>query len=62
MHLVSVHKNDKNLLNCETKELLNLNLVYEVEKSQSCEQCGETFGNKKELKEHILFIHGFRPK
>ena len=44
MHLVSVHKKDKNLLNCETKELLNLNLVYEVEKSQSCEQCGQTFG------------------
>ena len=56
MHIVSDHKKE-NLLNCKSKELIKMNLLYKLEKSQTCDQCGEKFDNKRDLKGHILSVH-----
>ena len=55
-HIVVEH--DKpDLLNSKPKEFLKLNLIRKLEQSQSCDQCGEKFGNKRELKGHVLSVH-----
>ena len=56
MHIVSDHKKE-NLLNCKSKELIKMNLFYKLEKSHTCDQCGEKFDNKRDLKGHILSVH-----
>ena len=55
-HLVSTH-GKKNIMNCKLKELLTMNFCRILEKSQSCDQCGKSFVNKRELKDHILTEH-----
>ena len=55
-HIVFDHEK-KNLLNCRPKEILRMNLFHQIEKSQTCDQCGEKFENKTELKKHKLSVH-----
>ena len=57
MHIVSVHKKNKNLLNCKPMEILKMNLFHEIKKSQTCDQCGDKFSNRNDLKGHILYVH-----
>ena len=37
--------------------LKKMNLFHQIEKSQACDQCGEKFDNRRELKVHILSVH-----
>jgi cytidine deaminase len=55
-HLVTVHEKE-DLLNCKSRELLQMNLFHILEKSQTCHQCGEKLDNKRNLKVHILSKH-----
>ena len=54
-HLVTVHEKEE-LLNCKSRELIQMNLFHILEKSQACSQCGEKLDNKRELKMHILSV------
>ena len=56
-HIVSYHDKDMTLLFYKPKELLKMNVFHKIEKSETCDQCRKKFGNKKELKEHILSVH-----
>ena len=56
MHIDSVHEKG-NLLNCKPKELLGMNLAFEIENSQNCGQCGDKFDNKPDLKQHNASVH-----
>jgi hypothetical protein len=56
MHIVSVHEKG-NLLNFKPKELLGMNLAYEIENSQNSGQCGDKFDNKQDIKRHNSSVH-----
>ena len=56
MHIISGHGKD-NLINCKPKELLKMNLIHEIVKPQTCDQCNEMFENQRNLKMHILSKH-----
>jgi general transcription factor IIIA len=56
-HIVSVHEKNKNLLNCKPMEFLKMNLFHEMKKSQTCDQCGDKFSDKNDLKGHVLYVH-----
>ena len=56
-HIVSDHDKDKTLMNYKPKELLKMNIFHKIEKSETCDQCGEKFDNKRELKGHTLSVH-----
>ena len=55
-HLVTVHEKEE-LLNCKSRELLQMNLFHVLEKPQICQQCGDKLNNKRELKQHVLSVH-----
>ena len=54
-HMVLSH-GKVNLSNSKPKEILKMNLADEIEKV-NCDQCGEKFVSKRELKAHILSVH-----
>ena len=56
MHIISGHGKD-NLINYKPKELLKMNLIHEIVKPQTCDQCNEMFENQRNLKMHILSKH-----
>ena len=53
-HIVSAHEKNKN---CKPMELLKMNIFHEIKKSQTCDQCGDEFSDKNDLKGHILYVH-----
>ena len=34
-----------------------MNIFHEIQKSQTCDKCGDKFSDKNELKGHILYVH-----
>ena len=55
-HIVHVHK-EMDVSNYKLKDLIEMKLVLEIENSPTCDQCGDKFDDKNELKGHILLVH-----